>query len=41
MKYEEVFLEIKYFKPNLDGSNQFPKSHIEAAKKIATYKLSL
>ena len=40
MKYEEEFLEIQYFKPKLINSNPIPQNHVEAIKKIATYKLS-
>jgi hypothetical protein len=40
MKYEEVFLEIRYFKPQEKNLNNLPQNQIESIKKIATYKLS-
>ncbi len=41
MKYEEIFLEIKYIKQPSDTPNNNPSKDIEGLRKIVTYKLSL
>ncbi len=41
MKYEEIFTEIRYHKPNLVDPSPQQHQNLEAIKKIVTYKLSL
>ena len=41
MKYEEIFMEIRYQKPILVDSSPQHNQNLEAIKKIVTYKLSL
>ena len=41
MKYEEDFVEIKYFKSTWQNSNQIALPQVESIKKVTTYKLSL